>query len=213
MKVKNFLLPAAVMMAGPAMADNHQDGMEAFSDWPDKQKETIRMMTEQYGEPDGVLDSRVVWSDPQGDWEEIIIYRNEVDHGFPMPHTDYLEQAVYLDVPADKMDELAAFDGSVIVFRTEGRIAARCDKQAANYLALNLAHDIINDEITVEEARTQYADSIKQMQAGTTPDIMKSLTFDPASAGQAAFPDETVIAQGEQGEESETPRQTASRSN
>lgn len=127
-----------------------------------------------------------------------------------MPHTDYLEQAVYLDVPADKMDELAAYDGSIIVYQTEGRVAARCDKQAANYLALNLAYDIINDEKSVEEARQAYADAIRQMQSGSTPELMRSLTFEPVSAEQAAKPDEALIAGSE---EESSGQQTASVSN
>lgn len=49
-----------------------------------------------------------------------------------MPHKDMLLQVIAYEVPADKFDDLAAFDGSVIAERTRGEIAARCDKEAAN---------------------------------------------------------------------------------
>ena len=38
-------------------------------------------------------------------------------------------------------DELAAFDGAVIVERTKGEMSARCDREAANVLALNLVSE------------------------------------------------------------------------
>ncbi|MEX2153654.1 MAG: hypothetical protein WD825_09970 [Gemmatimonadaceae bacterium] len=56
-------------------------------------------------------------------------------HSFPKPHTDLLEQFIDYRVPVDKYDELAAYDGSVIVERTKGEISARCDKEAMNFLA------------------------------------------------------------------------------
>ena len=46
------------------------------------------------------------------------------------------------EFPPEVLD-LARFDGSVIVERTRGEIGARCDKEEMNYLALNLAHDIV----------------------------------------------------------------------
>lgn len=49
-----------------------------------------------------------------------------------MQHKDVLEQFVNYEVPADKMDELVRFDGSIIVFRTDGLMSVRCDNEAAN---------------------------------------------------------------------------------
>lgn len=40
------------------------------------------------------------------------------------------------------MSELVRFDGSVIIDRTAGEVAARCDMEAMNILTLNLVHDI-----------------------------------------------------------------------
>jgi hypothetical protein len=60
----------------------------------------------------------------------------------------------------------------------------------ANILALNLAKQIIEDEISVDEARQQYAEAVQQHQAGNTPDIMKELAFEPAPIEQARDPDQ-----------------------
>lgn len=39
------------------------------------------------------------------------------------------------------------------VERTRGELAARCDKEEMNYLALNLANDIATGKVDVDEAR------------------------------------------------------------
>ncbi|MGQ0560790.1 MAG: hypothetical protein ACT443_02830 [Gemmatimonadota bacterium] len=64
--------------------------------------------------------------------------------------------------PWDKFDDLAAYDGSVIAERTKGVLSARCDKEGANFLALNLAHEIVTGRRTVEDARARYAEEIEE---------------------------------------------------
>ena len=54
-------------------------------------------------------------------------------------------------------------DGSLILERTKGEISARCDKEDANFLAINLAHDIVTGKRSVDDARKFYADSMMAM--------------------------------------------------
>jgi hypothetical protein len=49
-----------------------------------------------------------------------------------------------LDIyPVHGWDELAAYNGSAIAERTNGGLGLRCDMEEANFLALNLLHDIV----------------------------------------------------------------------
>ncbi len=68
--------------------------------------------------------------------------------------------------PRDKYNDLASFDGSVIVERTKGEISARCDKEEMNFLALNLANDVATERKTVEEARAYYAKAAMDFMQG-----------------------------------------------
>jgi hypothetical protein len=160
--------------------------------WPEVPRNVANEMITKYGQPDGVTPSRLIWEN-RGPWREIIVYRNEVQHNFPTPHTDVLEQVINYQVPAELFDELAAYDGSVIVERTRGTMAARCDKEAANFLALNLAHDIVTGEKTVEEARAAYAQAVAALQRGERPLYTQGLQFRPPVARAAGDPDVAVI--------------------
>ena len=40
-------------------------------------------------------------------------------------------------------DEIGQYDGSCLVNRTAGEVAAQCDSEAANIITLNLMHEIV----------------------------------------------------------------------
>ncbi|WP_052131424.1 hypothetical protein [Planococcus sp. CAU13] len=120
--------------------------------WP----ETSRMAAEQtigfYGPPNEATASRLFWF-YNGPWKRTVVYRDEIPHDFPEPHSDMLESVIDYHVPPDKVSDIAAFDGSIIVERTKGEVAARCDLEAANILALNMMHEIVTGKKTVKQAR------------------------------------------------------------
>lgn len=173
-------------------------GVEAvrglIADWPETSRMAADAMIEQYGAPDGVTPEMIIWRDT-GPWTHTIVYSEPVQHDFPMPHEDVLEQFIYYDVPADMFDELAEYDGSVMVERTKGVISARCDKEAANFLAINLAHDIVRGDKSVDEARREYGETIQALTAGESPEYTTGLVFDVSDEG-TGDPDETTIQAG-----------------
>lgn len=180
-----FTAPAAVLAASP------EDANEIIQDWPDISKKVAQTMMDQYGDPDEATESLLIWreNDP---WLRTMVYKEPVDHEFPMPHKDVLEQFISYEVEPHFFDELAEYDGSVIVERTKGEISARCDKEAANFLALNLAHEITEGNMSVYEARETYAESVKAAQKGNPPERMQGFTFD-VPRDYAGDPDKAII--------------------
>ncbi|SDB28148.1 hypothetical protein SAMN03097699_0489 [Flavobacteriaceae bacterium MAR_2010_188] len=147
-----------------------------IKDWPEHTKKSAEETIKAYGVPNGITDKELIWYNA-GVWELIRLSKDETDHDFPVAHTDYIQMTIYHDVPEEKMSALGEFDGSVTFDRTQGHFSARCDLEANNFLALNLAHDIINDKKTVEEARKAYADIIKEKMSGASPAYMEKLQF------------------------------------
>ena len=129
--------------------------LSSIRSWPAKPQEVARIRIDKYGPPAEQTPTMLVWYGT-GPWKRTILYREEIPHSFPKPHTDLLEQFIDYRVPPDKFDDLAAYDGSVIVERTKGEISARCDKEAMNFLALNLANDIVLGRRTPQQARDEY---------------------------------------------------------
>lgn len=124
--------------------------------WGDAPQRVARRTIDKYGPPNEATPCRLIWFD-NGPWKRTIVYRDEVPHNFPKPHTDLLEQFIDYRVPPGRFSELAAYDGSVVPERTKGEISARCDMEEMNFLALNLAHDVATGRRSAEDARREYA--------------------------------------------------------
>ena len=150
---------------------------EVLQEWPKDQRNVAQTIVDKYGEPDELTPSVLIWKN-NGPWQATVVTKNATKHTFPMPHTDLVEQFVSYDVPPEKFDELAAYDGSVMVRRTEGLMSARCHDEPANILALNLAHDIITDQKSVEEAKEAYVQALKDYRAGKPTPYMEKLHFE-----------------------------------
>lgn len=135
---------------------------QVIGSWKPTPQDVAKKMIAKYGQPQEVTANRLIWHN-NGPWKYSQLVNEEIAHEFPMPHKDALYQAINYKVAPDKADELLAYDGSIILERTKGEIAARCDKEDANFLAINLADDIANGRRSVEDARKFYAESMMAM--------------------------------------------------
>lgn len=142
--------------------------------WPEKTKEVAAVTISTYGPPQGVGPELLVWG-KSGPWKRMLLHREEVPHQFPMPHKDVLQQFVNFEVPADRFDDLASYDGAVVAERTAGELSARCNSEEANFLALNLAADVAEGRKNADEAREYYANAVKGMLAGKMDPYQTSL--------------------------------------
>ncbi len=163
---------------------NPNSMMDDMNGWSDASKMAVMMMTKQYGEPTAKTADMMMWKNT-GQWKKTVVYAKEFKHDFPMPHTDVMQQWIDYKVPQEKFNELAMFDGSVVCNRTNGEMSARCDKEGANFLAINLANDIIKGTKTAKSARDFYATSVKEFINGGKPAYMMKLQFDVASGNTA----------------------------
>lgn len=178
------------MSSGPLTPDRAQAMMAG---WPESSRMAAMDMMQKYGSPQEVTPTMMMWRD-NGPWKWTIVRSTEIPHNFPMPHPDVMEQAIDYRVPPEMFDELAMYDGSVIAERTRGELSARCDKEGANFLAINLANDVATRRRSVAEARQYYAAAMKTfMSAGRMDPYMQRLQFQPP-AGGAGDPD--VAAMG-----------------
>lgn len=70
-------------------------------------------------------------------------------------------------------------------------MSARCDMEAANFVALNLAHDVATGKRTVEEAREFYPKAVMAHMRKQSSPYAEKLQFGPQP--NTAFRDETTV--------------------
>lgn len=171
-----------------ATAQKEATAEEFLRAYPEAAREAGEFLVRKYGQPDEKTASMLIWY-TNGPWKRTILYKEEVKHNFPKAHVDVVEQFVDHKVPADMLDDLYRFDGSLYVDRTKGEISSRCEREEMNFLALNLAHDILTGKRTVDDARQYYANTAAAFEAGQLDNpYLKGLTFTPDRV--AADPDQ-----------------------
>lgn len=167
---------------------------DAIAQWPDESREAAQLVIDEYGKPQEVTETMLIWRNA-GPWHRIEATRDFTPHEFPAPHIDAVQSYIRYRVPPEKFDEVASFDGSVVLDRTRGEASARCHDVQANFLALNLMNDIVTGAKSVEEARSYYAEEFLNARRGRPTPYMAQLRFQPASdASDGADPDERVLS-------------------
>jgi hypothetical protein len=164
---------------------------EHIRSWPKESREAAQLVIDAHGEPDEATDSQLVWF-AAGPWKRVVATRAFFKHDFPAPHIDAVESVIDYRVPPEKFAELAKFDGSVIAERTAGEVSARCHDEQANFLALNLMHDIVTGARTADEARVYYAKEFADYRRKKPTPYMEKLRFAPGR--DTADPDTRMLS-------------------
>ncbi len=160
--------------------------------WPEAPRKIAGQLMEQYGPPNEATPTKLFWY-RNGPWKRTELTSDVVVHDFPSPHSDFLTQYIDYRVPVEMYSVLGAYDGSCLVDRTAGEVAARCDSEAANIVTLNLMHDLVTGRTTVDDARQTYADNVVGYTLGRSSPYAERLQFDVPQDG-TEDPDEAIAA-------------------
>ena len=150
---------------------------DVIKNWPKNPRESAQRLIDYYGPPDEATPSMLIWRRTKDGWKRTVLSREEVPHDFPSHHTDYLEQFIDYRVPVEQFSALAKFDGSVIVERTKGEMSARCGGTSMNFVAINLANDIVTGKRSVEDARAEYTRLYQAYKRGEKPPYTQAFQF------------------------------------
>lgn len=172
-----------------------QTGSQVIQHWPEESREAARLVIDKYGEPDEVTGTQLTWHQP-GPWKRIVASKAFYLHNFPVPHIDAVESVIDYHVPTEKFTPLGEFDGSVVIERTAGEVSARCHDEEANFLALNLMHDIVTGKKDAQQAREYYAKEFADYRRHRPTPYMQGLRFEPTGDG-AADPDVRMLSDEE----------------
>ena len=169
---------------------------EILQSWPEESREAAQLVVDTYGDPHEVTESQFTWH-RVGPWKRVVASKVFYEHRFPTKHIDAVESVIDYRVPPEKFTALAEFDGSVIVERTAGEVSARCHDEQANFLALNLMHDIVSGTKTVDEAREYYAKEFLDHRRKKATPYMDGLLFATGDDSRSQDPDTPMFSDDE----------------
>lgn len=153
-----------------------------LEDWPGPQKNIAQQMIEKYGYPNEATATKLFWYNNHP-WKRTELVKDHVVHHWPTVHTDFLTQVINYRVPPDKFADITKFDGSILLDRTKGEAAGRCDSESANVLGLNMVHEIVTGKRTWEDARRISQESTVAYNLGRSAPYAERLLFEPPQEG------------------------------
>lgn len=135
MKTHLFMASAVVLAAtyvvgaGAQSASSRDQGdartaEQVIAAWKVTPQEVAKKMIGKYGQPQEVTANRLIWHN-NGPWKFTELVNEEIPHDFPVPHTDMLYQAINYAIDPEKAGDMLRYDGSIVLDRTKGEIAAR----------------------------------------------------------------------------------------
>jgi hypothetical protein len=165
---------------------------KSLAGWPESTRRLGAQLVTKYGQPAETTARQVTWVS-NGPWARTTLYKEGAQHNFAAAHRNVLEQAVLYKVPVDKLAELAGFNRSLVPNLARGELASFSDSEELNFLALNVADDIVRGERTAEQARTYFAQIVRAKMIKEPERDLQKLNFTPAkSAAETADVDEVA---------------------
>jgi hypothetical protein len=145
--------------------------------WPEYSRMAAEVVRGEYGPPDGVSPDRLVWG-RVGVWKRVVVYRSV---GGTALDPGVLEETVDYAAPSAKWPDLAGFDHGVVYDPLGRELSARSASEESNFLALNLADEIVRDQRTPEDAMRFFDQTVALGYSGKSSPYLQGLLFRPAS--------------------------------
>jgi hypothetical protein len=193
-QIKSVPMPPPSVL--PSQAPPSTEGLawsqKNLAGWPEATRRIVAQLMTKYGAPVEVTPRQVTWTNT-GPWARTTLYKEGAAHNFASPHRNVLEQAVLYKVPVDKLVALAQFNRSLVVDLARGELVTSADSEEINFLAVNVADDVIKGQRTAEEARIYFAQLVRAKMIKEPEKELQKLKFTPAkSAKETADADEVA---------------------
>lgn len=144
--------------------------------WPAVPQTVARLLIAKYGEPNTFDDGSLVWYD-NGEWRKTVVYKKAPESFMGMHSRDILRQTVAYAVPDAKIGDLKAFDDRIKYDKASGELSSISENENSNYLALNLADEIVSDRRSPQEARDFYRKTLRLSESGKSSAYTGGLLF------------------------------------
>ncbi|HAM35435.1 MAG TPA: hypothetical protein DEB40_05185 [Elusimicrobia bacterium] len=158
-----------------------QDWARAIiGNWSNFSRLSADNLMERYGLPDRIESGRLLWHG-RGPWKRIEVWDVMPFYGSDLG-PDNLEQTISYPAASSKRKELAAFSKKLRVSKDGTELSARSTGEERNFLALNLADEIVRGLKEPVGARRFYDLTIQLAAAGRSSRYMQGLLFMPGPA-------------------------------
>jgi hypothetical protein len=153
-------------VAGEAL-DRRELAEATVSHWSDLSRLSARRLMEEYGVPDEVHADSLVWRN-NGPWRRTVVSNVRPMTAEDPAVQDVVSQTVKYALNRGQSLDLLRFDDHLTFDPRTGELSSSADREAHNYLRLNLADDVAHGRLRPDQARDSYASLVNYERSGKT---------------------------------------------
>jgi len=146
----------------PSLVTTPQNVIQA---WPEMPKKVAGVIVEKYGQPNHFNNESLVWYG-NGPWKRTVVYRDGWLDQASIRHAEVLQQVITYSVPNDKVKDLSRYDERLVIDGPRQELSFVSDSEKTNFLAINMADEVVSLWKTVEQARAFAAKTARLSEAG-----------------------------------------------
>jgi hypothetical protein len=141
----------------------------AIRDWPERPRLAARALIEAYGEPDIFDKNSVSWVGNRP-WDETVVRRLA-------PAGETVAQSIRYPVSLEQLAALRSLGGRLEFDASSGELTSYADAEGLNFLALNLADEIVARKRGPDQARALYRKTRELAEAGKSSPYTSGFLF------------------------------------
>jgi hypothetical protein len=184
------LLPPTALSRGQQSADEAPaatpSAESVIQDWPRASRLVAQAMMEEYGQPAESSADALRWRN-NGPFKRTVVYRVPPVYASSADDEDVLQQVISYRIPLARFAELSLFDARLKADRTRSELSFCSGSEKLNFLALNLAYDIITGEKDAAQARGFFARTSALTKSGKFSAYTEGILF-PVQRPRLAVP-------------------------
>lgn len=143
----------------------------AIRNWPERPRLAARAMLEKYGKPDTFDQEAMVWAGNRP-WDETVVRR-------AASNDECIQQSIHYPVSLAKLAEVHKLEGRIGYDSSRGELWSAADTEGLNFLALNLADEVVSGKRTADQARAFYRRTRELTENGKSSPYTQALLFRP----------------------------------
>jgi len=144
--------------------------------WPSSSEKTAQAMIQKYGQPGRVTEDSLIWYN-NGPWKKTVVHREASDGEDGTTATGILEQTITYQLPENRFAALDTFTRGMLGDLRRSELSSRSNSEKKNFLAINLAEEIITGQKTLEQAHVFYYKQLDLMEAGKSSRYTEGFLF------------------------------------
>ena len=154
--------------------------------WPEASATAAREIVTKYGQPDETTAEMLIWKSNVAPFKAIKVHKTVYSHKFPLLHQNALEHVVDYKVPTDRVDNVLQYNEAIIIDKNKGQMSSFAESEPMNILALNLAKEVIDGNLSADSARVKFGKETLDYMNGNRTAYTSVLSF----GGQFETPDQ-----------------------